>query len=101
LTVVSSNGVKFCTSNSTTITASGGSGTGYTFAWTRISGNTTIIANSPTSATTTFSGNTTFTSWAAQVPVILVADMRCTVTDSSSNTVTVDVEVELDFESGA
>ena len=46
------------TTESITATAAGGSGTGYTYAWTAVSGDTTITANTASAATTTFNGTT-------------------------------------------
>lgn len=46
------------TTDTVTATAAGGSGTGYTYSWSRVSGDTTITANSASSAATTFNGTT-------------------------------------------
>lgn len=75
------------TSNSATVTATGGAGP-YTYAWARVTGSSAVSATSPAAATTTFS---------ATVPLwgMRLATMRCTITDSLSATVTVDVVVEL------
>jgi hypothetical protein len=75
------------TSDPVTGTASGGAG-GYTYAWTRVSGDVFTI-NSPTSATTTFT-----TSLAANI--FKSGVYRCTVTDSLSNTASGTVTVELE-----
>lgn len=45
------------TTNSVTITPSGGSGAGPTYSWQYVSGDSSITPNSPTAATTTFTGN--------------------------------------------
>ena len=76
------------TTASTTVTPTGGTSP-YTYAWTRLSGSTSITANSASAATTTFTGaslasGTTYT-----------AVFRCTVTDNVAATKTVDVNVEI------
>jgi hypothetical protein len=76
-------------SASVTVTASGGT-PAYTYAWTRLSGATTITANSSTSATTSF--NCT----GLVAGEINEAVFRCTVTDSVSATDTVDVSVKFE-----
>lgn len=80
------SGSATATSESTTVTATGGT-PGYTYAWTRVSGSTDISADSASAATTTFS-------------VVSMADgatksaiFRCTVTDSTAATYTIDVSV--------
>ena len=75
------------TSDPCTATASGGSGA-KTFAWTKISGSAVIVADSPTSATTTFSGN-------VLKNAIPSAVFRVTVTDSTGSA-TADVTVSLE-----
>jgi hypothetical protein len=75
------------TSNSVTVTPSGGTAP-YTYAWTRLSGDSAVAANSPTTATTTFSANVP--KWDSRE-----ATMQCTVTDSLSATTTVNVLVTL------
>lgn len=80
------------TTNSVTITASGGAGSGPTFAWSKISGDTFTV-NSPTSATTSFTVN---------IPrirdgtVSRSAVYRCTVT-RGTETATVDVNVGAEY----
>lgn len=71
---------------SNSVTASGGTGS---YAWTRISGSTAIVADAASSATTTFSSTT--------VPVnsSQAATFRCT-----SGSETVDIPVDLLYESG-
>jgi hypothetical protein len=76
------------TTASTTVTPTGGISP-YTYAWTRISGSTSIAANSASSATTTFTG----TSLASGTTYNAV--FRCTVTDNVAATKTVDVNVEI------
>lgn len=80
------SGSATATSESTTVTATGGT-PGYTYAWTRVSGSTDISADFASAATTTFS-------------VVSMADgatksaiFRCTVTDSTAATYTIDVSV--------
>lgn len=77
------------TSDSVTVTPAGGTGP-YTYAWTRLSGASSISPTAPTAATTTFSAN---------VPrdTTVTATFRCTVTDSLAATATVDVNVELSY----
>lgn len=79
------------TSNSTTVTPAGGSSP-YTYAWTKVTGDT-LTVTSPTSATTTFS-----TSGLAEGNFV-AATYRCTVTDSTTPTAltaTADVSVTLE-----
>lgn len=88
LTKVSSSG-EACpeiTSQSTTITATGGTGP-YTYAWSRVSGDSAILVTNATSATTDFYANICFGTRDAV--------WRCTVTDSLSATTTVDVTISL------
>jgi hypothetical protein len=63
------------TTDTVTCTAAGGSGTGYTYSWSRVSGDTTITANSSSSAATTFNGTTNDDE----------AVFKCAVDDSASN----------------
>lgn len=72
-----------CTTDATTITAVGGSGS-LSYSWARISGDTGISADAASSATTTFTRGTmpAVTSYAAT--------FRCTVTRGAQS-VTVDV----------
>jgi len=81
------SGAGSATSNSATATASGGSG-GYTYAWTRVSGDTYTI-NSSTSATTTFT--TTLSNGQFKSGIY-----RCTVT---SGGVTASADIQVDSES--
>jgi hypothetical protein len=76
------------TSPSTTVTPTGGT-SAYTYAWTKVSGDSMTV-NSPTSATTTFT--------ATGVTSTKSAIYRCTVTDSLSLTATADVPITLDRE---
>lgn len=80
------SGASTATSESTTITPSGGT-PGYTYAWTRVSGSTDISADSASAATTTFSVTGMVDGETAS------ATFRCTVTDSASATYTVDIPV--------
>ena len=77
------------TTNSVTVTAAGGTPP-YTYAWTKKSGDT-VTVNSPTAATTTFSGAV------GVVGGFLSAVYTCTVTDSAGSpaTFTVDVNVTI------
>ena len=76
------------TTNSVTVTATGGSGAGPTYSWTRISGSSAINANSPTSATTSFTASVGRNQR-------VDATFRCTVT-RGSDTVSVNVPVFLE-----
>jgi hypothetical protein len=76
------------TTGATTVSASGGSGS-YTYSWTWASGGTSITINSPSAATTSFTGsglvlNDTYSGVA-----------RCTVTDGYGQTATVAVSVSI------
>jgi hypothetical protein len=76
------------TTASTTVTPTGGTSP-YTYAWARLSGSTSITANTASAASTTFTGaslasGTTYN-----------AVFRCTVTDNVAATKTVDVNVEI------
>jgi len=79
------------TSASVTVTASGGTPP-YTYAWTRVSGASTITANSPTAATTTFSCT------GLDPSEVNEAVFRCTVTDSAGSPGTATVDVSVRFE---
>lgn len=74
-------------SPATVITSTGGAGAGPTYSWTKLSGSSAILADSPTSATTTFSAYLGF-------GITKTAVMRCTVT-RGVDSVTVDVNVSL------
>lgn len=67
------------TTNSVTVTPSGGTAP-YTYAWAFVDGDAGISINSPTSATTSFSGD--------PVGTALAATYRCTVTDSAGSPLT-------------
>lgn len=73
-------------STTASVTASGGDGT---FSWTRVSGSTSVTANSPSSATTTFQG--------ANVPIGGSVSAVFRVTSGGSSQ---DVNVSLSYESG-
>ena len=60
----------------------------YTYAWTKVSGDTMTPSSGGTSAVTKFS-------YSLAINTALTAVYRCTVTDAASDTVTVDVGVEL------
>jgi hypothetical protein len=66
------------TTEAATCTASGGSESGYTYSWSRVSGSTDITANSGSSATTDFSATLT-------APDEVTAVFKCTVDDSLGN----------------
>lgn len=78
------------TTASVTVTAAGGSGS-YSYSWAKVSGGD-VVANSPTSATTTFKSGAAMT-----VGEERTATMRCTVTDTATGaTATCNVTVTLD-----
>lgn len=77
------------TNTSITVTATGGMGSGPTFSWARVSGDSAITATAPTSATTAFSAN-------MGKNRELSATFRCTVT-RGVEVVTVDVGVYLSY----
>lgn len=81
------------TSNTVTVTASGGTAP-YTYAWAKKSGLLTITADSATSAATTFSASLV----ASQIREHI---WTCTITDNVAATTTVDVPVRLEATSGA
>lgn len=76
------------TTDAATVTSSGGTGAGPTFAWTKVSGDTFTIG-SASSATTTFS-------IACGRGLTKSAVYRCTVTRGAAN-VTVDVNVSAEY----
>lgn len=84
----SSGGATSQTTNTVTVTPSGGTSP-YTYAWTWLSGGTGITIGSATAATTSFSA-TGLTSGETRSGVA-----RCTVTDAVSATYTVDVSVNI------
>ena len=94
---VSPGAVNTQTTNSTatsapvTVTASGGTPP-YTYAWTRVSGASTITADSATAATTTFSCT------GLDPSEVNEAVFRCTVTDSAGSPDTATVDVSVRFE---
>ena len=81
-----------CTSDAATITASGGSGS-FTYAWSRVSGDSSTSATSPTAAASTFHRTGSPTNNYSSV-------WRCRVTDTVSSLYTdsEDVTCELSFE---
>jgi hypothetical protein len=76
------------TTNSVTVTASGGTGP-YTYAWAYVSGDAVFTAGSPTAVTTTFSG--TITSLGQDFTAV----WRCTATDSLAATASTTVGVSI------
>lgn len=75
-----------------TISVTGGT-TPYTYAWTKVSGDTMTVAN-PTGASTGFSATVGYGD-------SLNATYRCTITDAAGRTKTVDVGVTLEEQSFA
>ena len=90
------NGPSICpvlqtvSSDSVTVTSSGGSGAGPTFAWTFLSGNTGISVSNPTAATVTFSG-------VVGRRQLRDAVWRCAVT-RGTDTEVVDVAISLSYD---
>lgn len=76
------------TTAAVTATPTGGTSP-YSYSWTRLSGASEITANSPTSASTSFTGD--------GVPngVTLTAIFRCTVTDSFGSTASAEITVSV------
>lgn len=83
------------TSNTVTITATGGTGVGPTYSWARVSGSSAISATVPTGATTAFTASVGSNQ-------TLSAVFRCTITRGAES-VTIDVTVFLSYyvETGA
>lgn len=77
------------TTNSVTATAAGGTGP-YTYAWTKVSGDSALSANSPAAATTTFSANVAKNDERSGV-------WRVTATDSLAATATADITVRVEY----
>lgn len=76
------------TTDSATVTPSGGTGP-YTYAWAYVSGYASFTTNSPTSATTTWTGSITLPGQDRS------AVYRCTVTDSLAATASVTIGVSI------
>lgn len=74
-------------SDAVTVTAAGGTAP-YTYAWSRMSGSSSVAVTSPTAATTTFEA-------VIYRGLSRSAVFRCTVTDAAMDTATVDVSVSL------
>lgn len=72
-----------------TVTAVGGTAP-YTYAWTKVSGDSAILCTQPSLASTEFSGTVGKNS-------DLFATWRCTVTDSAAAVRTVDIEVLITY----
>jgi len=92
---LSADGVGFApgttqTNRAVTVTANGGLPP-YTYAWTRVSGDTEIYANNPTSATTRFSVYSATSDTYVTVFKCVVTDFEANPVDS--NTVTVQLDV--------
>lgn len=89
-TVVDSAPVKTITTSPAALTTTGGTGP-YTYSWTKVSGDSAINADTPTTEDTTFTvnafKNTTYNTL-----------FRCTVTDSLAATATHDVNVTITYE---
>lgn len=88
-----SKATELVTSNSVTITPSGGTGP-YTYAWNYVSGSTSPAVSSSTAAVVTFSATLFRNTSASSV-------WRCTATDSLSATGFVDVNVFLSYDTDA
>lgn len=88
-----SGGTITVTSAVCTATATGGTTSGYTYAWTWFSGGTSMTINSASSAATSFSGTSMGQTSSRN------GTARCTVTDSGSNTATVNVSVSINRDS--
>lgn len=82
------------TDSFTTATASGGTGS-YTYSWVRVSGSAAISANSPTAASTTFSGDVTSAPGAVTT---ISAVFKCVVDDGSTTADSNEVTVELTYD---
>jgi hypothetical protein len=80
-------------SPATVVVASGGT-PGYTYAWSRVSGDSTIACTSPTSASTTFSRS-------SAIAHTYTAVWKCVVTDSVLATKQITLIVTMVFESGS
>lgn len=91
--VISGPVAKTLTTNSVTVTASGGAGAGPTYAWSQLSGSSGITINSPNAATTTFSATLTKNS-------VRSGQFVCTVT-RGVQTVYVVVDVYLEYVVGS
>lgn len=76
-------------SNSTTVTASGGTGP-YTYSWARVSGDSAVLVSNNTSNVVSFSANVAKNSDKS-------ATWRCTITDSLMATTTVDCSITLTY----
>lgn len=79
-------------SNAATVTASGGTAP-YTYAWSKVSGDTLTVESSTAASTRFGHSSATVGTWTGVY--------RCTVTDAASNTATVDVTATIDSYSGA
>lgn len=84
----SSSSLGSLTTNSVTVTPSGGTAP-YTYAWAFVDGDAGITINSPTSATTSFSADPAGAS--------LAATYRCTVTDSAGSPLTATFSIAVSF----
>lgn len=75
--------------------ASGGSGTGYTYSWARVSGAANVTINSPSAALTTFTDPDTPVDGGSQSDIV-----RVTAEDSLGNTATFDITTTHRYDSG-
>lgn len=87
-----------CTTNTASSCAPAGGIPSYTYLWTRVSGSTDVLPDSPTAFATTFSVLQTAGTSATAVYKCVVTDSAATAVDS--NTVTVTLENIIDFGGG-
>lgn len=84
------SGTKVVTTGTVTATVTSGSG-GYTYAWSRTSGDSRITANSPSAASTTFTATLNKPEDSAS------ASFRCRLSDASGATLDLSCDVEIDL----
>jgi hypothetical protein len=85
-TTADGDGAQVITTASVTASASGGSGGAKSYSWSRVSGSSSIVADSASSASTTFSA--THSTWGT-----LNATFRCTISDPDPTVPSVSVDV--------